>query len=112
MLRAKLPHAVAQVPLAFAQLGDERVLDHDGGYTVVARPPTAGWVSLLGRDVTGRAVLFRRAALRAIGGYDAAAGSGVRHDAVIRLVESGARGGAVAVRPGQGEGAGSSDRQP
>ena len=77
--------------------GDERIVDEHGGSTVVARPHSPGWVSLLGRDVTGRAVLFRRASLRAVGGFDASAGSWFRHDAVLRLVESGAAGGAVAL---------------
>ncbi len=76
--------------------GDERVRDARGT-TVVARPHSAGWVSLLSRDVTGRAVLFRRAALRAVGGFDAAAGSSFRRDAVVRLVESGSSGGSVGV---------------
>ncbi|MDE3064199.1 MAG: glycosyltransferase family 2 protein [Acidobacteriota bacterium] len=70
--------------------GDERRADAAGQVSTIARPGIVGWVSSLSYDVTGRAVLFRCAALRALGGFASSAGWDFRRDAVIRLVESGA----------------------
>jgi len=70
--------------------GDERVRYPAGRTRSIARTRSLGWLSTLSFDASGRVVLFRRAALREIGGFDVAAGWGFRHDAVIRLVESGA----------------------
>jgi len=69
---------------------DEHARDAAGRLRPVARPARAGWVALLSYDVTGRVVLFSKAALRGIGGFRDAARWSFRHDAVIRLVESGA----------------------
>ncbi|MFI5035496.1 MAG: glycosyltransferase [Acidimicrobiales bacterium] len=81
---------------AHVVFGDQRTLDPSGSVTAVARPRSAGWVSLLSYDATGRALLFSRAALRGVGGFDPAAGWAFRHDAVVRLVEAGATVGSVA----------------
>ncbi len=79
--------ATHSADLVFA---DERTRDAAGRTIVTARPRSLGWVSLLSYDASGRAVLFRRSSLREIGGFDQAAGWAFRHDAVIRLIETGA----------------------
>jgi GT2 family glycosyltransferase len=83
--------AIGERDGADAVFGDEHSRDEAGRRVTIARPGAAGPVALLSYDVTGRAVLFRRSALRALGGFDASAGWAFRHDAVVRLVEAGAR---------------------
>jgi len=79
--------ATHSADLVFA---DERTHDSSGRTIAIARTRSLGWMSLLSYDASGRVVLFRRSSLREIGGFDKAAGWAFRHDAVIRLLESGA----------------------
>ena len=92
-LVAGAPEAlVARAEAAGADLayGDEHRRDHLGGVHPVARPAALGAVALLSYDATGPVVALRCAALRRVGGFRVEAGRAWRHDAVVRLVESGA----------------------
>src|SRR5487761_2380467 len=75
-----------------AELGaDGWIVVCDASDELVAGAPAAlVAVALLSYDATGPVVALRCAALRRVGGFRVEAGRAWRHDAVVRLVESGA----------------------